>query len=246
MVNRYRRAAGLGCMALVPQISQAAQMHCRYFVSNHGHCVASPHKQVPGCSHFAGEAFGDRLRAAGYTGRPAYEVMAYVGRGGRAVEQWIDSVWHRLPIFSSRVDHLGYGADVRCDTMDFGSSTVLPAPVAPTVYPYPGQADVPTAFGGRESPAPPRPPDGWPSGYPVTIYAAGLKIHEHSITVDGKDAPLPHIWLGPGDPGTWELLQHEYILYTHRPLAPRTRYRVRVLGTRADAPVKLEWTFTTR
>jgi uncharacterized protein YkwD len=249
-VNRTRRDAGLGCVAFAPEIASAAERHCQYFVSNAGRCTAKPHREVADCKSFTAETFSDRLRMASYKGEPRFEVMAYVGQGRLAVRQWIDSVWHRIPILSPDVDQLGYGTAGRCDTMDFGAEGNLVT--KNILYPYDGQVNVPRSFGGRESPEPPVPPSGWPSGYPVSLNAAGLKnITEHSIVVDGTKAPLPHTWLAPGDMRAGGLLVDEFFLYTHKPLAAKTRYRVRIVGTQpdlatqVDAPAVFEWTFTT-
>jgi hypothetical protein len=200
------------------------------------------------------ETFGERLRLAGYGGQARFEVMAYVGDGRTSVRLWLDSVWHRLPILSPEVEQAGYGASrsgpLRCDTIDFGMGAGRTPAWQTVVYPYDGQVGVPRSFAGREVPEPPRPPGGWPSGYPITLYAAGVTATDHRITVDGSDQVLDHVFVAPGDPRALGLLVDEMMLYTLRPLAPATRYRVRIDGTKASgqgsAPVRFEWTFTTR
>jgi uncharacterized protein YkwD len=244
--NRLRKEAGLGCVELVAPIALAAGRHCQYYVSNAGSCVAEPHREQQSCSGFTGTTFSDRLRAASYGGRPMFEVMAYVGSGERAVQEWLGSIWHRLPLLSPRVDQAGYALSGACDTMDFGNSGAsLPATVAH--YPFANQASVPLMFeGGRESPAPPPPPDGWPSGFPVTVWAAGFTPATHALTVAASGAPVDHMWLTPSDRRALGLLDEQYVMYAHRPLLSQTRYRVHVTGTRNGAPADLDWTFTTR
>jgi hypothetical protein len=171
--------------------------------------------------------------------------MAYVGHGRTAVGQWLDSVWHRIPIVSPDVDEAGYGKSGRCDTMDFGLSTGTSEP-RNLVYPFDGQTDVPRSFSGRESPEPPAPPEGWPSGYPVSLNAPGMTVREHTIVVDGGSENIPHIFMAPGDERAHDLLVDEFFLYTHRPLAEKTRYRVRLAGEQNGNPIEFEWTFTTR
>jgi hypothetical protein len=244
-VNRLRRAVGMGCIALSPEISVAAERHCAYYVNNAGSCTAKPHREVSACKNFTAETFSERLRMASYTGNPRFEVMAYVGHGRTSVGQWLDSVWHRIPIFSSEVDQAGYGKSGRCDTMDFALSTDS-AEIRNLLYPFDGQTNIPRSFSGRESPEPPAPPQGWPSGYPVTLYAANATITEHTIAVDGTSDFLPHTFLAPGDARAYGLLVDEFFLYTHRPLAGKTRYRVRFAGTQNGAPVEFSWTFTTK
>lgn len=244
-VNRVRRAGGLGCVAHSPEIAFAAKRHCQYYMNNTGRCTAKPHREISECKSFMAETFSDRLRMASYEGHPRFEVMAYVGHGRVSVGQWLDSVWHRIPILSPDVDQAGYGQFDRCDTMDFGNRAETSV-MSNGVYPFEGQQGVPTFFSGRENPEPPAPPRGWPSGYPVTLYATGMVVTEHSISVDGSSESLPHIFLAPGDARAHGLLVDEFFLYTHEPMKAKTRYRVRMAGKQHGEPVVFEWTFTTR
>lgn len=246
-VNAYRKAVGLPCVNVVPEIAAAAAAHCGYYVANRGACVASPHREVATCKGFTGERFSDRLRAASYGGNPAYEAMTYVGSGAQAVDKWVDSVWHRIPILSPWVNDVGYGTARSCDTMDFAWAAAGSAPAAPVTYPYAGQTKVPTSFDGRlESPVLPAPPRGWPSGYPIIVYARDLTATTHELRNDRGEA-LPHVWLTPADAAaTHGILRNEALMYAHAPLEKRTTYTVVVAGTRQGQPVRLEWSFTTR
>jgi uncharacterized protein YkwD len=244
-MNAYRKSAGLPCATFVPAIATAAAAHCAYYVGNRGACVNSPHREVAGCEKFRAERFGDRMRLAAYAGNPAYEAMTYVGSGSLAVDKWVDSVWHRLPILSPYVQDVGYGGNGGCDTMDFGwAPTALTS--APVAYPYDGQVKVPATFDGRiESPELPAPPKGWPSGYPILVYASDLRVTSHELFDDKMEA-VPHVWLAPEDPLSRGLLRSEVVLYSHAPLRKRTTYRVALAGTRAGQPFRLDWSFTTK
>jgi hypothetical protein len=244
-VNRVRKTVGLGCISLLPTIADAARRHCDYYVNNTGKCTSKPHREMAECKSFRAETFSDRLKMASYPGNPRFEVMAYVGHGPTAVGQWLDSVWHRIPITSPDVDEAGYGKSGRCDTMDFGLSTSTSEPKN-LVYPFDGQTEVPRSFSGRESPEPPPPPEGWPSGYPVSLNAPGMTVREHTIMVDGGNEDIPHTFMAPGDARAHDLLVDEFFLYTHRPLAARTRYRVHLAGEQNGKPLAFDWTFTTR
>jgi uncharacterized protein YkwD len=245
-VNRLRKLAGLGCLELSQAIGTAATRHCSYYRGNSGSCVSKPHKENAGCAGFSGSTFEERLRAASYEGRPAFEVMAYVGRGMPAVEEWLGSIWHRLPLLSPRVDQAGYGDAAACDTMDFGASG-RPLEMKVAHYPFADEIGIPTYFDGHyESPEPPPPPDGWPSGFPITVWASGLEVEEHALTVDATGAAVDHIWVTPHDQRAMGLLVDEQLMYAYRPLAPQTRYRVRVVGTRDGVRSEVSWTFTTK
>jgi hypothetical protein len=161
------------------------------------------------------------------------------------VDLWVDSVWHRIPILSPWVDDLGYGGAAGCDTMNFGRASPAAA-AGPVTYPYNGQTDVPRQFDGRlEFPPLPAPPEGWPSGYPITIYADELEVATHEL-LDDRMQPVPHVWIAPGAPAARGILRREMVLYAHVPLKAATAYIVRIDGRRAGWPIRLEWTFATR
>lgn len=244
-VNMYRLAMGAGCVHFVPEIASAARAHCEYYVGNHGDCIASPHKEISGCDGFRGERFAERMTRSGYIGHPAYEVMTYVGSGAAAVDAWVNSLWHRIPILSPSAGDAGYGSVAgRCDTMDFGWRATSATDVA-LVYPFDAQTGVPTSFDGdSESPPPPRPPRGWPSGYPIIVYASGIAVESHRL-FDDHSVAVDHTFIAPGDAAAAGLLLQEVVMYADRPLKKGTVYRVVIEGTRAASPVHLEWTFTT-
>jgi uncharacterized protein YkwD len=246
-VNAYRQALGLPCAAFVPSIASAAAAHCAYYTTNQRaeSCIASPHREVQGCNDFHAERFGDRMRVAGYPGNPAYETMTYVGNGARAVDKWVDSVWHRIPLLSPWVQDLGYGSNGACDTMDFGWAAAG-ASSAPVMFPFDGQTKVPRSFDGRtESPVLPSPPQGWPSGYPIMVYASELTVASHQL-VDASGASVPHVWITPDSATSQGLLRNEVVMYAHSPLQKGATYRVKIAGTQAGKAVALEWSFTTK
>jgi hypothetical protein len=241
-VNRARLAAGSVCATLIPELITAAQNHCDYYSMNDGMCTANAHNEVASCAGFTGTNPGDRTSAAGYSGWGGSEVMAFTGDPERAVQSWIDTVWHRTPVLDPWTTHMGYGGTGGCDTIDFGRGEPAPEDTI-VVYPYDGQTEVPLSFNGRyEGPMPPAPPSGWPSAYPVNVYAQDIQVTEHVITVDGEDTPIEHVWITPEDS---TLLRNGVFIYPYTPFAANTTYRVRVTGTYVGGPLALEWTFTT-
>jgi hypothetical protein len=233
---------------MVPTINVSATRHCNYYSSNRSisMCVANPHNEVSTCSMFVAVNFWDRMSMAGYTGAAAFEDMAFSNNGASAVQQWIDSIWHRTPVLSPWVRDLGYGGATGCDTMDFGVGAATPSTMTAT-YPYAGQTGVPLSFDGRlEIPAPPAPPSGWPSGYPIHIYAQGATITSHVLTVAGSSTAIAHSWIGEHDAASMGLLPNANVMYANAPLTTGTTYHVRVTGTYAGGALNLDWTFTTR
>lgn len=240
-VNKARLAMGVPCSALVSSISTAAEKHCLYYTTNTGSCIANPHAEVAGCKNFVAASFGGRMKAAGYTGSPASEVMVFGPDPNGAVKMWIDSVWHRTPVLSPWVRELGYGNATGCGVMDLGVGAATPNTVI-AKWPYDKQTGVPLAFSGNEGPKPPAPPSGWPSGYPVTLYAKSPVITEHTLVVEGTTADIPHVWIA----GDALLSKSAVVLYAHKPLQAKTTYRVHIKGTFVGGPLDEQWTFTTQ
>jgi hypothetical protein len=237
--NTLRLAMGLDCAQLVSELCDSAQNHCDYYATNNNTTceAASAHDEISGCPLFTGVSPGDRIRAAGYTGRGWAEVMAFRNDPVRAVQTFVDSVYHRIPILSPWYRDIGYGNATACDTIDLSAGTATAATVT-AVYPYPGQTGVPLSFdGSREGPTPPAPPSGWPSGYPITLFGRNLTIVSHTITVNGSSTNIPHVWTSTTD---------AYVMYTNTPLSAATTYHVTIQTTRNAAPLDFDWTFTTR
>jgi hypothetical protein len=244
IVNEARIGAGSICATMIPEINMAAQNHCDYYAANAGNsmCTADPHSEVMSCTGFTGMNPGTRMMAAGYTGRGASEVMAFNNDPARAIAQWINSVWHRLPILDPWTQHLGYGGAERCDTIDFGRGTPAPEDTV-VLWPYPGQTGLPTNFdGSREGPMPPAPPTGWPSATPITVYAQDMTVTEHVLTRDGDTAPIEHVWLTSAESN---FLRNSIMMYANAPFEPNTTYRVKITGTYVGGMLMKEWTFTT-
>jgi hypothetical protein len=244
-INRVRLAAGAGCATEVTGANASATSHCAYYAANSASmmCIADPHAEVMSCTGFTGASFSARMKAGGYTGQPSFEVMAFSNDPLKAIAQWLNSVWHRIPIVSPWVTEFGYGSAMRCDTIDFGQGKAMPNTTV-VVYPYDGQIDVPTTFdGSREGPMPPAPSSGWPSGSPVTLYAKMLTVTLHELTVDGQTTPIDHVFLTSADSS---FLRDSVMMYANKPLTAATRYHVKITGTSTGGPLSREWSFTTK
>jgi hypothetical protein len=183
------------------------------------------------------------MKAAMYTGQPSFEVMAFSNDPLKAIAQWLNSVWHRIPIVDPWVTEFGYGSATKCDTIDFGQGKPMPNTTI-VVYPFDGQIEVPTTFdGSREGPMPPAPSSGWPSGSPVTLWAKMLTVTEHVLTVDGQTTPIDHVFLTAADSS---FLRDAVMMYANKPLTAATKYHVKMTGTSTSGALSREWSFTTK
>jgi uncharacterized protein YkwD len=252
-INNLRVPAGSGCATTNVLIAKAAASHCSYYVTNNKAnpmCTSNPHLEVSGCTGFTGMLPYDRMKATGWTGNGGgAEVMYFVANPENAVATWANSVGHRVTMLDPATGALGYGSGTGCDTMDFGSGIRVPTTTV-VVYPYDGQTNLPTAFAGqRESPMPPTPSTGWPSGSPITIYAQKAMLTEHVLTIDGSTTPIDHVWLDSTSSVVAQADRAGYtnnpFMYANKALTPNTKYRVKVSGTYAGGSLSKEWTFTT-
>jgi uncharacterized protein YkwD len=250
-VNAIRVPAGSGCATMNAALNMSALNHCNYYATNKADmmCIADPHAEVMSCMGFTGAGLGQRMMAAGYTGRGGSEVMAFVNNPMSAVDTWVNSVWHRIPTLDPWTTELGYGAATGCDTIDFGGGASTVPKDTVVVYPYNGQTGVPTSFdGSHEGPMPPAPSTGWPSSSPINIYAQALVVSEHVLTVDGSTTPLDHVWLDTNamvDAGVKGFLRNTAFMYGNAAFMANTKYHVKITGTHTGGAVNLEWTFTT-
>lgn len=253
IVNETRAAMGSPCATMVAALNTSSTKHCAYYAANlnNATCIADAHVEVSTCTDYVAAQFYDRETAAGYTGSPDAEDMAFQDNGTQALDEWINSVWHRTPILDPWTRDYGYGSATMCDTMDFGVGASAPSDLIVT-YPYNGQTGVPTSFNGaEEGPTPPVPPNGWPSGYPVHVYIAGLNaeptvtttVTTHEFSVVGG-AQLAHQWITPSTPNA--VLFDSVVLYGNDPLTANTTYLVHVAGTRSGATFDVNITFTTQ
>jgi hypothetical protein len=252
VLNQTRQAAGAGCMNLVTALDTSAQAHCNYEMANSGNttCTSDPHGEVMSCTGFTGANVQAREFAAGYPQALAYtEVMTTFGNNPTAaVPSWIDTVFHRIPMLDPWNVDMGYGGATGCDVIDVGRGMSSMATNGVVVYPYDGQTNVPPAFSGSEGPAPPAPPSGWPSSYPINIYAQGLSVTQHVLTKDGDSTPIDHLWLDVNSSQISAGLKGYFVdtafLYG-APFALSTKYRVKIVGTHTGGALNVEWTFTT-
>jgi len=239
-------------MNLVTALDTSAQAHCNYKVANSSNatCIADPHGEVMTCTGFTGANVQAREVAAGYPQALAYtEVATTFGNNPTAaVPSWIDTVFHRIPMLDPWTVDMGYGGAAACDVIDVGRGMSAVAATAVVVYPYDGQTNVPPAWSGSEGPAPPAPPSGFPSSYPINIYAQGLTVTQHVLTKDGDTTPITHLWLDANSSQISAGLKGYFVdtafLYG-APFALSTKYRVKIVGTHTGGALNMEWTFTT-
>ncbi|MCB9733890.1 MAG: hypothetical protein H6745_14925 [Deltaproteobacteria bacterium] len=253
--NQYRNLMSLPLIDNHEAIIQAATAHCEFYVNNEAAYAGglSPHAEPDGATGSTGASFGQRMQAAGYTGSPMFEVMAFINDPVRSVDEWMATLYHRIPFVVPRTLEMGYGAAEangrRCDTIDFGDSPSTPNPdwdglIVP--FPLDGMSGVPTWWDGAENPQPPL-PNAYPSGPILTVTFArpsgypNVKLTDSDI--QGPSGPVAHV---ANDESTdSDLCCGVVTLYPLAPLQAFTTYTVVVQYTKDGTPGTFQWSFTT-
>jgi hypothetical protein len=243
-INVHRKAAGLEPVAIDPVLTKGCAAHAEYLVKNAEHPSTQGlglHSEDPKLPGYTKE--GERAGKAS---------VIFLGLGGAdAVEGWVGSLLHRIPLLQSRLRKIGYGSaaggpakvTVVLDATN-GMGAGKDAPVV--VYPADGQKDVPTAF-SPEIPDPiPESPDK-KAGYPVTaIFSEGALVKDVKASLkDAAGNEIP-VWLSsPEKPAAVDYQRNTVGLIPKEPLRPLTTYTVSMAARVTGKAWVRSWTFST-
>jgi tetratricopeptide (TPR) repeat protein len=245
-VNQYRRIAGLPPVSSSSIIHQSSLSHAYYTLFN----GASPsilnlgiHQESASGLGYTGDNVLSRAEHFGYPQRSMAEVITHRNDPAGAVGDWIDSVYHRIPLLRADLLELGYGdaylGPLTVQVMDMSYREATTGRVI--LYPARNQANVPTAFFGNEIPDP-APNASYPIGYPITA------IFDRNSTVkigawhfrDPAGNDLPGISLQPGSE-----TENAFAFMANTPLQPATTYSCDLSYTINGVAGHLIWHFTT-
>jgi len=253
-LNAYRARAGLGAVVADATWSSACLGHLRYLdhlsVSGHGGaCVLlhdEPDEANPHHAPLHENAAAGALLACDRNGLGL----------GRAVDRWVNSLYHRLPLLDPGLVRVGAATYAGFACLHYASGTVALDTPRQVVWPPDGTLGVPRGFVGREQPCPTTPLD--PQGTPATSCPASGFIltstwygpegphttgwtNEAPVLLreDGQIAPLL-AWYADGVPGhdpVEGLIPRTVAWVPASSLAQTTGYRARMAGT--------SWSFRT-
>ncbi|MHB8507818.1 MAG: CAP domain-containing protein [Candidatus Dormibacteria bacterium] len=249
-VNDYRARAHLPAVSLDDRITAGAASHAYWFLFNLALTQVKGlgiHHEVAGTPGFTGFSMRDRATHFGYPNASMSEDITHRGSAPGAVQDWVDSVFHRFPIMRPDLVAIGFGAaDVGMlpvEVMDMAYSAGNGDPRAMVPYPASGQADVPTSFYGNELPDPVPKGGVYPVGYPVTVNfspSSRVAISDYRVAGPGG-ATLPVYTIEPTLAGSENVLS----MLPEKPLQAHTAYSAHVSGTIDGTPFALDWSFTT-
>ena len=247
--TKYRNAVGAPVVTGDCALSKASKAHADFYVahvSQYNASGLSVHEEDASYgAGFTGINFWDRDTAAGFAGGgTSGEVIAFEGTPAAALQGWIDTVYHRLPLLSPTTQVIGYGSKnsggTACDVIDSsGRNGLKTDPIV--VWPWPGQHNVPAAWNGLEGPTPQAPPGGFPSGPVITAqFWKTTTVSTHEL-IDAKGAAIAHTWLDyKSDPNLANLAPETVALYANKPMNAGT-YAVKLTLANGDV---LAWRFT--
>ena len=249
-VNGLRTAAGLVPMTYSTALGAAAGGHARYLVTNPDQVQRNAHGETAGTSLFVGATVGARAQFYGYQGG-AGEIINFTDRAELAIDGWMDTLYHRIPLLAPGNTELGYGL---AGTAENPVNVLVTGPGHDSdrvvLWPYPGQTGVPTGWDGAEEPDPFRlyPDVTGPVGYTITLtYGHTLR----SLTLDNWSlrGPEGEVAVLPYDPVRDDLLSDTVSLIPTRPLTPGATYTVTMGGSvdigQGRQPYSRTWSFTT-
>ncbi|HET9847279.1 MAG TPA: CAP domain-containing protein [Candidatus Dormibacteraeota bacterium] len=245
-VNRYRGLAGLDPVTSSSVIAQSARSHAFYTFFN----GASPdirdlgiHKETSSGQGYTGDNVLARAQHFGYPQRSMAEVITHRNDPAGAVSDWIDSVYHRIPLLRADLVELGYGdaylGPMTVQVMDLAYREASTGRVI--LYPAPNQTGVPVAFNGNEIPDP-APNASYPIGYPITATFdrnATVRIRSFRLrSPNGQD--IAGISLPPSNE-----TENSFAFMANTPLQAGTTYSVVLSYTANGLAGQKSWQFTT-
>ncbi|MGA3120996.1 MAG: CAP domain-containing protein [Polyangiaceae bacterium] len=268
-LNAYRTLAGLSAVALDSASSAGCATHLQYLI-----CAAAAgggngyleHTETgyPACATDGGAQAGVESDLAWGESESNRQV---VGQSlGQAVDDWINSLYHRTPLLDPGLTKVGAASTQGYSCLDYGATgnTASVRVLSPVLFPPNGTTDVPENFVGNEDPCPTAPSDPLSAatcpdaGFIVTANwygwgtAAGAAITAVSSaaltdTEIGAAVPLLTFYadnVSGHDPAPG-YVHNEIALVPEASLAPNHTFSVTLDATISGQTTVVSWSFTT-
>lgn len=222
--------------------SRACLLHARYLVAHPEHAAKWPE------AHEENAAHAEWTAAGAWAG--AHSVIAPgVENGGEAIEAWMGTFFHRLPLLDPGLLRIGYGFAGDVAVLDSGSLVAPRQDAWHVVWPPAGASDVPTRF-VAELPNPVPGEDQSTFGYPITLQAGmradrSAPIVEMSLHEGGENGPTIACWFSsPQQPLNPDCAPMDaFCLIPKSPLRAGTKYTV--VARMPTEPRELVWSWKT-
>lgn len=248
-LNQLRRQLGIPTVALSDSLSSAARSHAAYLVQSPEQYDRNGHGEIEGRPGFTGTTPMDRAAYWGWTGGTG-EVIAPGGRAEDAIDEWMATLYHRLPLLHPDVRQIGYGVTGG----DQGGYSVLVAGYTQgeakvVAWPYSGMREVPPEWDGLETPDPLALYGlTGPVGYPISLTWSG-RIDDVRLTDARLAGPEGEVALLRYDPANDAQLSDSVAVIPREPLQPMATYVVTLTGWVDQGEGRRDftesWSFTT-
>jgi len=246
-INFYRKTAGLEPVANDPDLGKGCSLHAQYLVKNSNHPSVEGlgmHKEDPKFPGYSKE--GETAGAA--------SVVFPTGDPVGAVDKWIASLFHRVPLLDPQLTKVGFGF---AKGGKWGGYVVVDSIhgrmfdkkfTEPVLFPADGQKNVPLTF-APEYPDPIPEHKEKPAGYPITVLLPGENnVKDVTATVKdpaGKEVPL--YVSSPENPaaGQGQFQRNTICLIAKTPFKPSTTFTVNIKAMVDKKEWTKTWSFTT-
>lgn len=220
-------------------LSAGAAAHARYLTLNPEQQAAWPdaHEEYPGEEGYSVEGSWAGL----------HSVIDFVPEPELAVERWMGTFYHRLPLLDPGLFGIGYGRENRVSVLDVSSLVAPYWAEAWVVWPADGMTDVARRFVPElPNPVPGEDQSRW--GYPITLQLyRGHETGARDLTMtllDDNDREVECHYLTPDEPAFPELAPPDaYCLIPKSKLDGNATYTVR--ASCALTGEEKVWEFTT-
>jgi len=237
--NELRVAIGALTVRGDQRVATAAQRHAEYLALNN----ALGHDETPGAAGFTGASVRDRLTAQGYADANASEVATSFSSGTDGVRSLWVLPYHRLGLMHPHAVVAGWGHAVSAGrAITVGVLVYDFAAQAPERVRAPAAGQrVAGTYSGEEVPDVLPAGATRPVGYPIMVVYSNARVVDLTSArltdENGRDLAY-HV--------VPQLYERDYVaIIPATPLAPGTRYRVRLDLMVAGAAVVDEWEFET-
>jgi uncharacterized protein YkwD len=242
-LNDIRGKMGISPLELNPFLTKSAENHANYIAVT----GLKEHIEVPGKQGFTGETPADRIRAVGTPediAKGSSEVIAFnYTDPTKSIDEMLDTALHRVSMVDPTIKYIGVSLVGKTLVINFGGPTTQ---TGISVYPYEGQANVPTIFTGYEKPNPLEAFGVSQTGFVISFKTSDFVSYRDkttNITVkDSNGKSLPYFISSAGN-GT-------FLIYPKAVLSPGSKYTVSVdysplTGDNAGKVLNKTWSFTT-
>ncbi|MBI3724398.1 CAP domain-containing protein, partial [bacterium] len=227
-VNYYRLKAGIAAVELDPDLSAGCQAHCEYLAQNAGK------PQVAGLkAHEEDPSLPGATDEGARAGR--HSDLAWGFSATEAVDAWVDSLYHRTPVFHPDLKKIGVGwkddkkSGPIC-ALDLSEHLQTKESTKTSVVAFPpvGLSDVPTSFWDFEMPDPLPSGAANPAGYVLTLAGYRDRLADCAGTLEKDGASIDCWFSSPDQPSPAGAGYHGNVicLIPKGPLAKGATYKL--------------------